>query len=434
MHTLLDSLSLDYIDTIQVDEEAARFILKLLTHCAPVSYACKGNLNPEQRRKLKRLAIFPVMQTELLRAPVTVWDQIPDGKHIRSVFSMSLRTLPTVTNIVFLDGSIVDYPLFKMLEPDFSGPLSERDILLMALHNFASQSMDTQICFLSDMIENQDRLSRDIFKTLGQTSFVTATDGSLQSPAHIIGPESDIACLFSAEDNRLPRVESQQEKILVSKLQSTGVLQKTLTAEVVLERISFISSTPNTSDLARQLLKLLHRSGFDCTGLRIGPKLQWLPAQGNLLSPERCRDGDSHQKELFDEVLPLLDPDLKISPSLRMALCWDQPLPVRVLAEQLSKAVNLEREEAYRKVETVVKELVRRLDDLSDDELHQLRGFMRNRCWVPVSGGKLTDTLHAVFINASPSVGFYEIPFVQANQREFLLRMGCSERFGSYLY
>jgi sacsin len=98
------------------------------------------------------------------------------------------------------------------------------------------------------------------------------------------------------------------------------------------------------------------------------------------------------------------------------------------------KAVDLEREEAYRKVEIVVKELVWRLADLSDDELHELRAVVRNRQWVPVSGGRLTDTLHAVFINASPSIGFYEIPFVQANQREFLLRMGCSERFGSYLY
>jgi sacsin len=51
--------------------------------------------------------------------------------------------------------------------------------------------------------------------------------------------------------------------------------------------------------------------------------------------------------------------------------------------------------------------------------------------WIPVSDGKLANTLHAVFSDASPLVGFYKIPFtfVQGDLGEFLLRMGCSKRY-----
>ena len=426
---LLHSLDLDYVSTVRLEEQSARTLLGHFGH------ARRGSLGFGEHPKLRKLPIFPLVQAGSRNA-TTVWGSIPEEVEVKSIFMASLRILPFVPGTVFVDGSLVESSLLKILDPSASGPLLEHDILSMALQHFAAQSVQTKVAFLEYMAKHRDEISPSMLNTLRRTPFVVVTDGSLQSPESVVDPQSVIGCLYLTDDNRFPQMADKHQEALIDNLRLLRAIQDTLTADIVMERVQFISSTISGSKnasvisaLSRRLLELLSSPRFNCSSLAIDQNLKWLPVQNHLLSPKCCHDKDSHQRELFDHVLPLLDIGFTISPSLRLVLGWDKPLPFHILAEQLLKVLDLQHDEAYRRIEILIKELSERLHDLDDDNLHRLRTVVESRPWVPVSCGYLADTSHAVFSGASPTVGFYEIPFIQRNQREFLLRMGCSEKY-----
>jgi sacsin len=285
------------------------------------------------------------------------------------------------------------------------------------------------------MAQHKDSISPAVFSQLRQTRFLVVLDGSLQAPENVVDPQSVIAPLFLPNDNRFPSVTDKTA--LIECLQLLKIMQNTVTADIVRERIQFISLAAGTTPekvtgLSRKLLRLLHSSSFDCADLKINQNLKWLPTQEGLLHPAGCHDEHSHQKELFDQVLPLVAPSIRISSSLRDALGWSQPLPIRVLANQLSKALNLRPDEAHKRIEILIKELSQPERELVDKDFKRLHAAIANRPWVPVSGGRLVNTSHAVFSDtkAGFQAGFHEIPFIQIHQRKFLLRMGCSEEYG----
>ena len=421
---LLDSLDADHVSTLTLDNGVAQMLLKHF------SRAHGGPLSNLQRQKLKKIPIFPLKQAGT-RDVTTVWRSIPDDTMIRSVIMGTLWMLPVVQDTVFVDGMLVESSFLSILDPDTGGSLTMQDVLKLSIQHFPAQSIQTQVTFMEYMAEYRDSISPAVFSQLRQTRFVVVLDESVQAPENVVDPQSVIAPLFLQNDNRFPRMTDKTEA-LVKGLQLLQIMQNTLTTDIVRERIQFISSAGMTSEnaiveLSRRLLRLLYRSHFDCADLKIHRNLKWLPTLEGLLHPASCHDEGSHQKELFDHVLSLVEPSIRISPSLRESLGWNQPLPIEVLANQLSEVINLQLDEARKKIEILIKELSQR--ELANKDLDLLHAAIANRPWVPVPGGKLADTSHAVFSGASSKAGFYEIPFVQKHQRTFLLRMGCSEKY-----
>jgi hypothetical protein len=419
---LLDSLDFNHVSTVQLDEEAARVLLNHFRH-AP------RDLLHEQQRKMRKIPMFPLVRAESSYTTI-FWGSLPDEIQLKSVSMGNLPILPVVQDTIFVDGSLVETSLLQVLDPSAHGPLTEHDIIWLSLQHFVTQSMEIKVAFVEYMVKHRDNIPPAIVNSLSQTPFVAVTDGSMQAPENIVDPRSDIADLFLPDDNRFPQTDGQET--LIKYLRLLHRMRDTLTTDIVMERLRFISSatSKNRSDitaLSRRLLKLLDISRFNCDKLRIDRNLKWLPTQKGLLDHESCHDEGSHPRALFDQVLSLVEPGITISPLLRAALGWNKPLPIQVLADQLSKVLDLRDDDTYGKIEILIKELSQR--DLSDNDFHGLCNVIANRPWIPVSGRNLVDTFHAVFSGASPHVGFYQIPFVQGNQREFFLRMGCSEKY-----
>jgi hypothetical protein len=427
MSRLLDSIDFDHVSRVQLDQKDAR---ALLNH-----FSCSRSLDNEQRRKMKRIPIFPLIQAGSRKA-TTVWGRIPDEVQVRSVVVGVLQILPVVQGTIFVDGSLVDPSFLKTVDPSAQGPLSEHEIISMAVQHFDAQSMEIKVAFVEYMAKYKHNIPPYLVSVLGRTPFVVDTVGKVKSPEKLVDPQSDIAPLFLPNDHRFPcMTDDSGQATLIKHLQQLHVMQKTLTTDIAMERIRFISSAiPENgshhdmtmrSDLSQKLLEHMYSSKFDCDDLRLDENLKWLPTQEGLLRPADCHDENSHKRELFDQVLSVVT-GIRISHSLKVALGWHKPLSFQTLADQLSKVLNLQPDEVYGKIQILIEEFSQR--DLSDDDFHRLRNIVANHSWVPVYGGSLADTFHAVFSGASPKVGFYQIGG-HPSQKKFLLRMGCSEKY-----
>jgi hypothetical protein len=157
LSNLLDSIPREKIKTLRLAQGVARSILQ---HFAQ---APKAQLNHEQRKKLKALPIFPTVQTKSL-VPATVWGSIPGDKNLFSVSMATLRILPTIHNIIFLDESLVGSSFLMILDPYARGPLSGHDILSLALANFAIQTSQTQANFMEYIVQEREHLPLLVFE------------------------------------------------------------------------------------------------------------------------------------------------------------------------------------------------------------------------------------------------------------------------------
>lgn len=421
---VLDCCSLEHIDTLSSSEEKS-----LLKFVAEVSNT-GSHLDDEQRMKLRALPIFPLLipadpMSEALEVTQMV-GSVPEGEVI-GVCLQHIQILPLLENMAYVDGSRIDLTrILKVIDPTAS-IFEDADVVSLALEEFASETIQAQSAYIKYMAQYSEQLPPRIVNALRNTTFVVAGDGTLRMPTNLIDPQSCIASLFLEGDVHMPRMSRDIDRTIVHNLRLLGVLQNTLSSTMVMERTGFISSTrsPHARDLARNLLKAMHRSEIDFSGLEIRPDIRWLPANKTLMGSRECLDRESHPIGLFDGVFALLDTGLKISDSLRTALGWNKPLTVAILAKQLKHI--LQHDKPYDKVWKVLEELGDR--NLGEDEMSIIRSHIAGQAWVPVAGRKLVETPYAAFTVAMPSTGFYEIAFSEDDHPgvcEFLVRMGCS--------
>jgi hypothetical protein len=155
------------------------------------------------------------------------------------------------------------------------------------------------------------------------------------------------------------------------------------------------------------------------------PGQKWLPTERGLCVPEECRDGERNSRNLFDEVLGVLEPGIQIPHSLRTVFKWDRPIETTTIIKQLDQVLNKNQiDETYVKVFDIIKELSGR--DCGDSDLVTLRSITAERKWVPTSKGQLARTVEAVFSPYSEA-GFEQVLFVSAKAHKFLFDLGCSE-------
>ncbi|KAJ7262754.1 hypothetical protein B0H12DRAFT_1104316 [Mycena haematopus] len=450
IHLVLDRMKSGL--NLRLEKDEAYALSNHVLDCVLQS-AQQRPLDDNQRYNLRSLPIFPLLTPSVIvmqekspkvlsgfRLPslhrksksvsLPALDYIVESATVLGIPSGTTLPLPIASGVVYLDGANVNLALLPQLAPSNSNPLSSSDILALALEHFALQSKSLQSRFLDFMVQSRDALPPALSKSLQTVVFIPVLDGTLQSPAHVIDPaRPDLVAIYSESKDRIPTMQAYDMPIL-RHLRSLKLLTATLTVDLVAERIQFISSRSASSEarlLTAQLLSMLYTSSLDCTSLEIPLEAKWLPTASGLVGRGECFDA-AQQSELFDEVVPVLDQDVKLSQSLRTALGWDQPISMSILMGQL-RAIIRSGHASTLKLDCLIKEFSART--LSEADLTELASITFGRPWIPIASNRLAPTNHAVFTSTFGLAGFYQIPFSLADQphvRRFLLQMGCSER------
>ncbi|KAK7018615.1 BTB domain-containing protein [Favolaschia claudopus] len=434
IHLILDRIRID--TALQLERDEAHVLSKHVLDC--VLQTCQQRpLDQTQQDKLRSLPIFALLSpstaapvaeksprvlsgfrfTSLHRKSKSVsmpdLSPIPNGGTVLGIPPGTTVPLPVAEGVVYLDGTHIDLAILAQLGASTNkAPLSTIDILTLALEHFSSQSKSLQSAFLDHMVRNRDAVPPAVLNTLRQAVFVPVLDGTLRSPAHVIDPtKSDLL-------------------LVLRHLRSLGLLAASVTAEIVTERIEFISSRstlPESKTLSIQILAMLYTSAPDWMAISIPPDAKWLPTAGGLVSRGQCFEA-AQQPELFDEVVPVLDRDVKVSPSLRIVLGWDQPIPMQILLGQLRAVLQSGRASTL-KLDCLIREFSVRA--LSDTDIIEVSNITSGKAWIPVASNRLASTNFAVFQSTSGLAEFHQIPFSLADQsdvRKFLVRMGCTDR------
>ena len=403
---------------------------------------CYRSLSQGNLTKLKKLPIFPVLVPSTTTQSPTVnntsveWRAI-NGLTVKGISPMSL--IPLTNEIKFLDQSSFSNATSSLLKALKLSVLKDKDILLLALSQFVSQQKSLQASFVSYIRANH-RWTNSVISVLGKTPFIRVANGTFQSPVEVIDPNSGLKSLFPTDSSGLliPTMEDDHDRQILDDLRSLQMMKRSLSFDMVQERISYISSNRASADdalsIARSLLSLMNEPNFVCFGFSIDPSINWLPTQDGLVSSKECIDSGRLDTDLFDEVLAPLDETITISPSFRALLGWDKPLPLSVLTRQLDHVLNLPSSDAqYRKVRGIIRELAGR--QLEDADIKAIKEGIAERPWVPTESGILASPSRAVFVTVPGSSCFHEIGFSQAEKQIalFLLRMGCLERYVSII-
>ncbi|KAK0187120.1 hypothetical protein F5146DRAFT_1063566 [Armillaria mellea] len=451
IHFLLDCIQLP--SGSGVDKQTTTLILSFLVP-AILDFCRTERLSDSQRHKFRSLPIFPMLvpsrglikpekTSRFLGIPLKgpkmnttkIVGSISGSATVYGVTASTSSLLPLASGIVYLDGSNVDLAILSHLELENGVPLSEIDIVALALEHFGEQSKFLQHAFLEQMVQQRDSLPPRLLKILQTTKFIPVLDGSLQSAEHVIDPTTPVMTLYTDSGDRVPRSIDDDAGFLLKQLRLLGVLRGTLTTEIILERIQHISSIRNSNPknakgLSIRLVDLLFTSGFDCGQLEIPVDAKWLSTNRGMLNHEECLDRGLHRPELFDEVYPLVEDTINVSHSLRLALGWDKPLSFATLSQQFNLVISARGTNgAYKKLRVIIKELSQR--ELSEEDLATLKGIIDGRAWIPINSRYIATTSHAVFFLPLPLAGFHEIPPALADRPEirgFLFKMGCTER------
>ena len=208
-------------------------------------------------------------------------------------------------------------------------------------------------------------------------------------------------------------------------------MKTVLTADLVQERISYISSQFASSQAvttSHALLTLMNEPNFTCSGLSIDPTMRWLPTREGLINSKKSINSGRGDSDLFDEVLITLDESISISPSFRALLNWDLPLHLDVLTEQSGCLLGAsDPKSQYHKVTRIIRELASH--QLSDRDLRDIHRAAAGRPWILTKSGTLAPPSRAVFATVPDSSGFHEIGFSKTKDEiyQFFLRIGCQD-------
>ncbi len=152
IHFLLDCIQLP--SGTGIDKQTAIVLLSFLVP-AILDFCRTERLSDSQRRKFRSLPIFPTLIPSKglvkpektsrflgipLKAPkmntTKIVGFIPDGATVYGVTASTSSLLPLASDIVYLDGSNVDLAILSHIESENGVPLSEIDIVALALEHF----------------------------------------------------------------------------------------------------------------------------------------------------------------------------------------------------------------------------------------------------------------------------------------------------------
>ncbi|KAJ7475161.1 hypothetical protein B0H11DRAFT_2034382 [Mycena galericulata] len=447
IHLVLDRIK--YGQSLRLEKGEAYALSKHVLDCV-LQLGGQRPLDEDQRRKLRSLPIFPLVTPTIPsmseKSPSVLSSfklpslhkksksislpnlgYIVEGTTVLGIPGGNKVLLPVVDSVAYLDGSNVDLTLLPQLAPSNSTALSSVDILALAVEHFSQQPKSLQCALLDYMVRSRDSLPPNLLKSLHKSAFILVLDGTLQSPEHVIDPtKADLVAIYSESKDRIP-LTLPDDLLILRHLRTLGLLPATLNVDMVAERIQFISTSSKSTALATQLMTMLYTSNLDCTSLQIPLEAKWLPTNRGLVSRGECFD-IVKRPELFDEVFAVLDRGILLSVSLRTALGWDEPISIPVLNNQLRAILHSGRASTL-KLDSLIREFSARA--LSEADVTEISKITAHTAWIPISSGRLAPTNYAVFSSTFGLAGFHQIPFTLADRaqvRNFLLRMGCTER------
>ena len=409
-------------------------VFPVLVPCENVQPPAKRNSSGKWSAIKGLFPIFPVLEN--VQSPVkhdssVKWHAI-HGLDVKGISPMSL--IPLTDNINFLDKSSFSDPSCSLIKALQIPILSDEDVLSLALSQFSSQPKLLRASFVSYIRQNH-RWTKTILSILQETRFIQSSDGASQSPMDIIDPNSGLKSLFptASRSQLIPIIEDDYDRQILDDLRNLEMIKTTLSPDIVQERITYISANRSSSDtliIARSLVSLMNDPSFACASLSIDDSLRWLPTQSGLVSSKECIDYGRRDADLFDEVLYTLDETISITPSFRSLLGWDKPLPFETITKQLDCVLGRPNSDTqHRKVSEIIRELSDR--QVRDSDIKAIEEAVAERPWVPTKSGVLVLPSQAVFTGTFNASGFHEICFSKAQKPiyQFLLRMGCSERY-----
>ncbi|KAJ7137800.1 inositol-pentakisphosphate 2-kinase-domain-containing protein [Mycena epipterygia] len=354
--------------------------------------------------------------------------------------------LPLTSDHTFFDVVPSSGILGSVIDPTgYSKTLDELDILEMAIDHLKVQPSDNFEALVGRIIRRLPDLSLSSKDKLQSVPFVPVHGRSEKmSPNQIIDPRSELAGIYRGEPGKLPD-ELWAVKYLPMFTSPDFFLQK-LTPEIVTERINFLSGTWTGSDLpaifnkAKLFLMLLDKYWTSiCQDTDIADHLaaNWLPIkdQPKLAAPDKCRD-KSDEPYLFDLVLAVVDVKIR-NPALRKALGWVE-IPIPVLKSQFRRALTDSPSRATR-LHMLIKEFARRLSELSDKDITDLKTAVSDRPWVPNAryGTEIVKTKYALLQESGLGNPLSRFPsrfhavakdLLDGQGRSFLQKMGCLDR------
>ena len=410
------------------DDEAKSVFDHISTYYRPLS---SDNLG-----KLTKLPIFPVLvpraniQSSAKRSSYVKWRAIHG---LDNMGISPMRLIPVIDGINFLDKSRLSdssYSLIKALQIPL---LSDERVVLPALSLFSSQPKPLRALFVSYIRQNH-RSTDSITSLLQKTRFIPASNGALLSPIEAIDPNSQLKSLFPAVSGSrpIPTIEDDHDCKILDDLRHLKMIKARLSADIVQERIAYISANHFSADtliVARSLLSLMNDKNFNCASLSIDHSLRWLPTQVGFVSSKECIDCGRKDADLFDEVLTTLDETISITPFFRSLVSWDKPLPLDILTKQLDCVLKRPSSDTQcGKISKIIEELAGR--QLGDVDVMAIQEAVAGRPWVPTKSGALVRPSRAVFAGAVNSGCFHKISFSKMQKQiyQFLTRMGCLDQ------
>lgn len=437
IHALLRVLSASSKNA-QFSEDDASELCDYLVKYLPLSQTQHGSfvLNGILHSRLLSLPIFPILSPSSDGALTARRGSISSGKTIRGVYAHEMPILPRANSTIYLNLDLINDEILIYLDPDNTSLLSLNEMHNLMLQEFVTQSLEMQISFVRYLVSNPHRVPQDVAPRLADITFVPAGDGSLQKPKDLINPHIALAELYSKSSPLIPSSSSLVHVTLTAHLRRLGILRTRITPEIAIERIRFISREGG-HEISHILINLLNDCPFDLLSLFMEypdllSNLEWIPTVDGLKSPQKCRDSRAHlgQSYLFDQVFPIVDPNVEIGSHLRQIFDWDSEVPFEVLSEQLVKVVQGP-DPSSLKVLDILKDFARR--SLSKPQYESLKVDLRSLRWVPTRNGSLADVRAALLgLDDIPEIGLHSVGseiLRYPGFRRFLHYMGCVERY-----
>ncbi|KAG8914890.1 hypothetical protein FRC00_009931 [Tulasnella sp. 408] len=371
------------------------------------------------RNILRTLPIFPLLHPGRRNAGSVSWGTAPQSSRFIS------QTVPIIPNIS--GTTFIDFEKSKPLCSALGGAeLHEVAVLEMAItpRGWAHLMPDIVPDIIERLVNGLQHFSASTRKTISELDIVdVSASGKRKSPKSLIDPLSPLAELFDPEDEVIPvgKFAKGGEESYLQLLRNYSMLQAALTDEILEERLSHLvqaSQGPSPDAAVKKALRLLYLldehgmewfSYFSSRAIEVIRDKAWIPVKTKFYRPSDCwdsRDGDAF---LCDWVLPRASVKIS-SPRLRACLGWDA-IPYDVLRRQMLAVTDVRSqsqcagtEDISERVRAILKTLASRLESAyyDRDELGKLADQLKDREWVPISGGRQIKAQHS-WIPSGPS-------------------------------
>jgi hypothetical protein len=406
-------------------------------------------LSEEQRRKLRLLPIYPLLDPfDTTHTPRP--GPIPDNKMVYGVTFVGL--LPIIDSCVYLDlrgYSVRLHGIMHLLSlgsPEEERPLTNNDLLDLGVRNFGSQPPGIRSSIVTYVVGHEKSVPGEMLERLWETAMIVCRDGIVRKPGEVIDTSSTVgigailsSCTESTDggdgaafEDCLPRLQSTEDWEIMEGLKklSSSPLRTELDESLLVRITEWISKNVDRSaavEASRKLLKFLAANpGHGNFVGAIPMDHKWIPTDVGLKARHECRDRGT-QSLLFDEVYALVENGVQVTDDLKAALGWTEKLSHETLYDQLD--ATLKKGGECDKVWEIIK--VIGSEKVAPADLVRLRVMLEGREWVPTTVPSLVKPEDAVLGHVVEGIGIYQVSFsegVNPNVVAFLRYMGVRDK------